>query len=116
MAQSRKKRRRKHRGTQAGNIETPSHRSSPKASRSGSTSTTKGRRQMKAPSLRSAAIKAAAAAAVFGILSATLFHTKGGASTIALTVVVVFAIYVPVAYSTDKAVYKRRQAKAQLGK
>jgi hypothetical protein len=117
MAQSRKKRRRKHRGTQAGNIETPSHRSSPKTgSRSGSTSSTRARRQMKPPSLRSAAIKAAAAAAVFGILSATLFHSKGGATTIAFTVIVVFAIYVPVAYSTDKAVYKRRQAKAQLGK
>jgi Flp pilus assembly protein TadB len=117
MAQTRKKRKSKHRGTQAGNIETPSHRSTKTArASSGGGTKTRARRQMKPPSLRGAAIKAAAAAAVFAVLSATLFSHKGGAGTIVVTVLFVFAIYLPVAYWTDKATYKRRQAKAQAGK
>jgi ammonia channel protein AmtB len=118
MAQSRSKRRRKHRGTQAGTIETPSHRSgkTTKTSATGSTSRTRAQRTMRPPTWKGAAYKAAAAALVFALLSATLFHNKGGAATIVLTVIFVFFIYLPVAYWTDKAVYKRRQAKLQAGK
>lgn len=117
MAQTRKRRRRKHRGTQAGNIETPSHRSTKTARASSSgTKTPRARRQLKPPTLKGAAIKAAAAAAVFAVLSATLFSHKGGVGSIAITVLFVFAIYLPVAYWTDKATYRRRQAKAQAGK
>ncbi len=116
MAQTRKRRRRKHRGTQAGNIETPSHRSTKTARTSSGGKTPRARRPLKPPTLRGAAMKAAAAAAIFAVLSATLFSHKGGVGSIAVTVLFVFAIYLPVAYWTDKATYRRRQAKAQAGK
>jgi hypothetical protein len=116
MAQSRSKRRRKHRGTQAGTIETPAHRSTKSSKTGGSSSRARTPRQVKAPTWRSAAYKAAAAALVFGLLSATLLHQKGGAPGIAITVVFVFFLYLPIAFWTDRAVYKRRQAKTQAGK
>jgi hypothetical protein len=118
MAQQRSRRRRKHRGTQAGTIETPAHRSgkSTKAKATGSSSRARAERQMKEPTWRSAAYKAAAAAAVFGVLSATILHQKGGVAAIAITVFFVFFLYLPIAFWTDKAVYKRRQAKTQAGK
>ncbi|MGZ4202655.1 MAG: hypothetical protein ACXVRH_11420 [Thermoleophilaceae bacterium] len=118
MAQTRKRRRRKHRGTQAGNIETPAHRSgkTTRASASSSRSTTRTQRTLKAPTWRSASYKAAAAAAVFAVLSATLFHNKGGIGTIFVTLIFVFFLYLPIAYWTDRAVYKRKQAKLQSGK
>jgi protein-S-isoprenylcysteine O-methyltransferase Ste14 len=117
MAQSSRKRRRKHRGTQAGTIETPAHRSG-KSTKAAATSTRAQRtqRMVRPPTWKSAGYKAAAAALVFGLLSATLFHSKGGPGTIVITVFFVFFLYLPIAYWTDKAMYKRRQAKAQAGK
>ena len=117
MAQSRSKRRRKHRGTQAGTIETPSHRSGKAtASRATSNSRTRAQRQMKPPSWKSSAYKAGAAAIVFALLSTVVFHNKNSAPTIIITCVFVFFIYLPVAYWTDKAMYKRRLQKMQAGK
>ena len=119
MAQSRNKRRRKHRGTQAGTIETPSHRagkSTKAAATSSRSSPTRQQRTMRPPTWKAAGYKAAAAALVFALLSATLFHNKGGVGTIVVTVVFVFFLYLPIAYWTDKAMYKRRQAKMQAGK
>jgi hypothetical protein len=116
MAQTRKRRRRKHRGTQAGTIETPAHRAGKTTKAASTGSRSRAPRPLKPPSWRSAGYKAAAAALVFALLSATLFHNKGGAGTIVITVVFVFFLYLPVAYWTDRAVYKRRQAKMQAGK
>jgi hypothetical protein len=117
MAQSRNKRRRKHRGTQAGTIETPSHRAGKSTRAAASPKTTqRAQRTMRPPTWKSAGYKAAAAALVFALLSATLFHNKGGAGTIFVTVVFVFFLYLPIAYWTDKAMYKRRQQKMQAGK
>lgn len=118
MAQSRNKRRRKHRGTQAGTIETPSHRAgkTTKASASSTRPAQRQQRTVRPPTWKSAGYKAAAAALVFALLSATLFHNKGGVGTIVVTVVFVFFLYLPIAYWTDKAMYKRRQAKMQAGK
>jgi hypothetical protein len=119
MAQSRNKRRRKHRGTQAGTIETPSHRAGKTTKASASTTRPaqqRPQRTMREPTWKAAGYKAAAAALVFALLSATLFHNKGGAGTIVVTVIFVFFLYLPIAYWTDKAMYKRRQAKMQAGK
>jgi hypothetical protein len=116
MAQSRSRRRRKHRGTQAGTIETPAHRSGKTTKASSSSSRARTERQLREPTWRSAAYKAAAAALVFGLLSATILHQKGGAVAIAITVFFVFFLYLPIAFWTDKAVYKRKQAKMQAGK
>jgi hypothetical protein len=117
MAQTRK-RRRKHRGTQAGTIETPAHRSGKtvRASAKGTTKSTRTPRALRPPTWRSAAYKAGAAAAVFAVLSATLFHNKGGAGTIVITLIFVFMLYLPIAYWTDRAIYKRKQAKLHSGK
>ena len=106
MAQTRKRRRRKHRGTQAGTIETPAHRSTAKPTAKTSTSGTRERRPLRQPTWRTAAYKAAAAAVVFLLLSLTIFHNKAGASVI--TVVIVFLFYWPIAYTMDRATYRRR--------
>ncbi|HYZ80961.1 MAG TPA: hypothetical protein VE571_06815 [Solirubrobacteraceae bacterium] len=117
MAQSSRKRRRKHRGTQAGTIETPSHRAGKTTKAAASPSRpARPQRTARPPSWKAAGYKAAAAALVFALLSATLFHNKGGAGTIVVTVIFVFFLYLPIAYWTDRAVYKRRQAKMQAGK
>jgi hypothetical protein len=94
MAQSRNKRRRKHRGTQAGTIETPSHRAGKSTKAAASTKPTqRAQRTMRPPTWKAAAYKAAAAALVFALF-----------------------LYLPIAYWTDKAMYRRRQAKMQAGK
>jgi hypothetical protein len=119
MAQTRKKRRRKHRGTQAGTVETFAH-SSGKHGRAdaqrarGGTQRARGPRELKEPDWRSAANKAGLAAVVFGLLLVVLFKRSVGAA--AVWTVIVFFFYVPVGYWTDRAVYNRRKAKLEAGK
>ena len=116
MAQTRKKRRRKHRGTQAGTVETFAH-SSAKRGRAGGRAETqraRGPRELKEPDWRSAANKAGLAAVVFGLLLVVLFKRSVGAA--AVWTVIVFFFYVPVGYWTDRAVYNRRKAKLEAGK
>jgi hypothetical protein len=109
MAQTRRKRRRKHKGTQAGTIE--------RAGRTGSTRTreeskdiARRRRQERLdrpPSLKSAGQRAAIAAALFGVLVVIVFHRPPavGATLAAFMLVV----YVPLGYGMDKAIYSFRQ-------
>jgi uncharacterized membrane protein YoaK (UPF0700 family) len=112
MAQTRKKRRRKHRGTQAGTVETFAHSSSKRGR--AETQRARGARQMREPTWRSAANKAALAALVFGVLLVALFKRSVGAA--AVWTVIVFFFYVPVGYWTDRAVYNRRKARLAAGK
>ncbi len=115
MAQTKRKRRRKHKGTQAGTIE--------RAGRTGRTRTreeskeiSRRRRQERLdrpPNLKSAAQRAAIAAALFGVLVVAVFHRTPaqGASLAALMLLV----YIPLGYGMDKAIYSFRQRKKAAG-
>jgi hypothetical protein len=111
MAQS--KRRRKHRGTQAGTIE--------RAGRTGSTRTRQDAKSIsrerrahrldQPPTWRGAVNRAAIAAAVFGVLVVLLFGNSVGQG-IALACLMFF-VYIPLGYLTDKAIYNFRQRRKQ---
>ena len=107
MAQTRKKRSRKHRGTAAGTIEKAAHnRSTRQASAKPSPAAAREARMMRPPTWRSAANKAGIAAIVFGVLLLVLF--KRPPIEAVLWTVLVFFFYMPLGYWTDRAVYNRR--------
>jgi hypothetical protein len=113
MAQSKPKRRRKHRGTQAGTIE--------RAGRTGRARTREDAKQIarerraerldKPPTWRGAVNRAGIAAAVFGVLVVVLFG-QSVANAVLLTAFV-FLIYIPLGYATDSAIYRFRQRRKQ---
>ena len=112
MAQTKKKRRTKHRGNAAGIVEargrtgrkpTPEER---KASEKELAAQARRDRMMRPPTWKSAAQRAALAAIVFGVLLVVLFDTDV-VSAIPLTLFV-FVFYVPLGYYTDQLVYRRR--------
>jgi hypothetical protein len=113
MAQTKKKRRSKHRGNAAGVVEargrtgrkpTPEER---KASEKELAAERRRDRLMQPPTWRSAAQRAALAAVFFGVLLVLLFKIKP-VRAIPLTVFVL-VFYVPLGYYTDLLVYRRRQ-------
>jgi hypothetical protein len=110
MAQTKKKRSRKHRGTAAGTVEKAAHnRNTRQASAAKTKQTPKEAREarmMRPPSWRSAANKAAVASIVFGVLLLVLF--KRPPLQVVLWTVLVFFFYTPLGYWTDRAVYNRR--------
>ena len=111
MAQTKKKRSRKHRGTPAGTIE--------RSGRPGSGAKTKAKadpkqvarerrmeRMNRPPSWRSSVNRAAIAAVVFGVLVVVAFGrapVQGAALALFM-----FVLYIPLGYLTDKAVYNFR--------
>ncbi|MDX6678435.1 MAG: hypothetical protein QOE31_2487 [Solirubrobacteraceae bacterium] len=113
MAQTKKKRRTKHRGNAAGIVEA--------RGRTGRKPTAEERKQsekelaaqqrrermMRPPTWKSAAQRAALAAVVFGLLLVLLFNTDP-VRAIPLTLFV-FVFYVPLGYYTDQLVFRRRQ-------
>ncbi|HEV7808639.1 MAG TPA: hypothetical protein VGO80_22735 [Solirubrobacteraceae bacterium] len=113
MAQTKKKRRSKHRGNAAGMVEargrtgrkpTPEER---KATDKEVAAQQRRERLMRPPTWRSAAQRAAIAAVVFGVLLVTLFDTEP-LRAIPLTAFV-FLFYVPLGYYTDQLVFRRRE-------
>jgi hypothetical protein len=116
MAQTKRKRRTKHRGTAAGTVEArgrtgrkPTGQERRPAGQRGM-----GRRQAKPPSWNSAFLKAALMAAV--LFALTRFGLLGDDAPVAQSLILcLFAllIYTPAAYYTDKLVYNRQQKKAQ---
>jgi hypothetical protein len=115
MAQTRKKRTRKHRGTAAGTVEKAAHNRSQRQSSGGAKPTKEQAREarmMRPPSWRSAANKAAIASLVFGVLLLIVF--KRPLPEALIWTVLVFFFYTPLGFMTDRAVYNRRlRAKAK---
>jgi hypothetical protein len=115
MAQSKPKRRRKHRGTQAGTIE--------RAGRTGRARTRDEAKQIarqrradrldRPPTWRGAVNRAAIAAVVFGVLVVALFGQT--VSNAVLLTLFVFIIYIPLGYATDSAIYRFRQRRKAGG-
>lgn len=109
MAQTKRKRRRKHRGTPAGTIERAGRTGRPRTREDGKDIARKRRAQRldRPPSWRSAINRAAIAAAVFGVLVLVAFHRKPAGAV--MLAAVMFLVYVPLGYGTDLLIYRMRQ-------
>ena len=111
MAQTKRKRKRKHRGTPAGTVERPARSAKPQ-SREDAKKAAKERRMARLdrePTWRGAANRAAIAAAVFGLLVILLF--KRSVADGLYLAVFMFVLYIPLGYATDSALYKYRRRK-----
>ena len=113
MAQTKRKRKRKHRGTPAGTVERPARGAKPQ-SREDTKKAARERRQARLdrePTWRGAANRAAIAAAVFGLLVILLF--KRSVADGLYLAVFMFVLYIPLGYATDSALYKYRRRKRE---
>ena len=113
MAQTRKKRRRKHRGTQAGTIDRAGRTGRPRT-REEAKQIARQRRQERLdrkPTLKGAVQRAALAAALFGVLVVLAFGREPAQG--AFLALFMFALYIPLGYATDTAIYRFRQRRKQ---
>jgi hypothetical protein len=113
MAQTKRKRRRKHRGTQGGSIDRRRARGRPRSreeARARAQRTAEDRR-MRPPTWSSAINRALIGGAVFLALMMLLFG-RGFGEAFALAAVMT-AIYVPLGYWFDRFFYNRRRAQEQ---
>ena len=112
MAQTKKKRRSKHRGNAAGVIESRGRTGRPpsaaerKQTDKELAAQRRRERMMREPTWKSAANRAGLAAIVFGVLLVFAFETEIPAA-ISLTAMV-FLFYIPLGYYTDQFIYRRR--------
>ena len=111
MAHTKNKRRRKHRGTPAGNVERSGStgRSRVKKDAKQISRERRAERMNREPTWRGSINRAAIAAAVFGVLLFALFDNEAARS--AYLAVLMFFLYIPLGYLTDRAIYNFRQRK-----
>lgn len=122
MAQT--KRKRKHRGTQAGTVEARGRTSRPSgspdrkpANRADARQLARDRRaqRLETPPTWSAALnKAAISAVIFGVFAVLALGLPVG-SAVFLTIVMV-GVYLPLSYVTDRFFYNRRQRQKAAGR
>jgi hypothetical protein len=113
MAQTKRKRRRKHKGTQAGTIEQRA-RTGQGRTRAEAKDIARRRRQERLdrpPSWKSSAQRAAIAAALFGVLVVAVFD-RPVEQGVSLAAFMLF-VYIPLGYGMDKAIYTWRQRRKQ---
>jgi Flp pilus assembly protein TadB len=116
MAQTKKKRRRRHRGTQAGTIETPGRTGKPVAAeRRPATRQTSARQRRenrfdKEPTWRSSVNRAAFAAVILAIFIGVTQRNVAQAVVLGLLAML---LYVPMSYYTDRMLWRRRQRQKQ---
>ena len=111
MAQTKRKRTRKHRGTPAGTIERSGRTGRPQTREDGKRIARERRQERldKPPSWRSAVNRAAIAAAVFAVLVVALFK-KTMPEGVALGAFM-FLLYIPLGFVTDRMIYSYRMKK-----
>ena len=121
MAQTKRKRRTKHRGNAAGAIEArgrTGRKPTEEELKSVKGQQARARRQAKPPTWNSAALKAFAMAVILfvltqiGILGGSQASVSQGIFLAAMAMI----IYTPLAYVTDRFVYRRTQARAVAAK
>jgi len=115
MAQTKRKRRTKHRGNAAGVVETRGRtgRKPTEDERKKDVRTKRAERYDRPPTWKSAANRAALATILFIVAVAVLFKQSLGA---ALGIGgFMFLMYIPLGYYTDMFIYRRRQAKKAQG-
>jgi hypothetical protein len=113
MAQTKRKRRTKHRGNAAGMVEArgrTGRRLTPEEQKRAARGGARGPRVLKPPTWKSAAIKSAAMAVLLFVLTQLGFLVKNAsiASGIAVAAIAM-VLYTPLAYTTDKWAYNRQQ-------
>jgi hypothetical protein len=115
MAQTRRKRSRKHRGTPAGTIERAGRTGRSRTSGEAKQIAAKRREERlnKPPSWRSAINRAALAAVVFGVLAVIVLPGDRGVSDGVVLASLMFLLYIPLGYYTDTMIYRFRQRKKQ---
>jgi hypothetical protein len=114
MAQTKRKRRTKHRGNAAGMVEARGRTSGKvPAAKGGKGSVLRTDRLDRPPSWRSAANRAAIATILFIAVITLIGQAIGVAIAIGAFM---FFTYIPLGYYTDSYIYKRRQAKRAAGK
>jgi hypothetical protein len=115
MAQTRKRRTRKHRGTPAGTIERAGRTGRPRTAEEAKQISRQRRaaRLDRPPTWRGAMQRAAIAAALFGVLVIVLF-SRDIAQGVMLAAFM-FLLYIPLGYGTDLMIYRYRQRKKQAG-
>jgi hypothetical protein len=113
MAQTKRKRRRKHRGTQAGTIERAGRTGRPQTRQEAKQITRQRRAERldRPPTWRSALNRAAIAAALFGVLVVVLFGRPVSAGV--FLAAFMFLLYIPLGYGTDMVIYRVRQRRKQ---
>jgi hypothetical protein len=111
MAQTKRKRRTKHRGNAAGVVETRGRtgRKPTAGERKADARAKRLERFDKPPTWKSAANRAAIATLLFIVAVVVLFRQSMGAA-IAIGGLM-FLLYIPLGYYTDMVIYRRRQAK-----
>jgi len=113
MAQTKRKRRTKHRGNAAGSIESRG-RTGRKPTAAESKTAARDARRRKPPTWNSAALKAGAMSVLLFILVKTgLLGNQSTWSQAAFLAVMALVIYTPLAYMTDKWVYNRMLKQGQ---
>ena len=111
MAQTKRKRTRKHRGTPAGTIDRAGRTGRPQT-RQDAKQVARQRREdrlSKLPTWKAAINRAAIAAAVFGVLVVVAFGRNPAAG--AALAAFMFLLYIPLGYGTDLMIYRYRQRK-----
>jgi hypothetical protein len=113
MAQTRRKRTRKHRGTPAGTIDRAGRTGRPRTREEAKQISRQRRTERldKPPTWNSAMQRAAIAAAVFGVLVMIVFK-KPVQSGVVLAAFM-FLLYIPLGYATDTFIYRFRQRRKQ---
>jgi hypothetical protein len=113
MAQAKRKRTRKHRGTPAGTIERAGRTGRPRTREEAKKIARERRAQRfdKPPTWRGAVNRAVIAAAIFGVLVILLFQRSiaQGAALAGF----MFLLYIPLGYGTDQMIYRIRQRRKQ---
>jgi hypothetical protein len=109
MAQTRRKRTRKHRGTPAGTIERAGRTGRPRTAAEAKQIAQKRRAERfdRPPTWKSAINRAAIAAALFGVLVVLLFDQPVEQGVV--LAVLMFGLYIPLGYFTDTMIYRFRQ-------
>lgn len=113
MAQTRRKRTRKHRGTPAGTIDRAGRTGRPRTREEAKQISRKRRTERldKPPTWTGAMQRAAIAAAVFGVLVVIAF--KRDIAQGAVLAAFMFLLYIPLGYATDTFIYRFRQRRKQ---
>jgi len=115
MAQTKRKRTRKHRGTPAGTIERAGRTGRPQTRQDAKNVARQRRdeRLNRPPTWKSSVNRAAIAAVVFGVLLALLFKREIAAAV--PLAALMFLLYIPLGYGTDLMIYRMRQRKRAQG-
>ncbi len=111
MAQTKRKRKRKHAGTQAGTIERRGRTSKPGESKATAGRAPRANRLDQPPTWRGAATRAIISAVIFGVLVVVIFNRPPLAGL--MLGAVMFVVYIPISYYTDRVLYNRRQQRKQ---